>query len=62
MTEAFWGDIDSDEYTTLDSTARLACRRWILEDLVALHNDACLEVRYASQCIYDYNARHEWTK
>lgn len=41
--EAYWGDIDSDEYTTLDSTARLACRRWILEDLVALHQDAPLE-------------------
>lgn len=41
--EAYWGDIDSDEYTTLDSTARLACRRWILEDLVALHKDAPLE-------------------
>ncbi|GAB5034807.1 cmgc mapk protein kinase [Nannochloropsis oceanica] len=41
--EAYWGDIDSDEYTTLDSTARLACRRWILEDLVALHMDTLLE-------------------
>jgi serine/threonine protein kinase len=40
--EAYWGDIDSDEYTTLDSTTRLACRRWILEDLVALHQDAPL--------------------
>lgn len=38
--EAEWGDIDSDEFTTLDSNARKACRRWILEDLVAIHKES----------------------
>ena len=45
ITEAWWGDIDSDEFTTLDSAAKIACRRWILEDLTALHRDAPPEVR-----------------
>lgn len=59
--EAFWGDIDSDEYTTLDSTARLACRRWILEDLVALHNDAPLESDDDEEDLESYAATEEET-
>lgn len=59
--EAYWGDIDSDEYTTLDSTARLACRRWILEDLVALHQDAPVESDDDEEDVGSYTATEEET-